>query len=229
MRSSTTWWTSPDFEEVQYRVRAIDFDRQSYEGNGLSIWHSASTRTAKVTRLAFSALNRSIDQYVAEGAQMARRAKVVAAGCGALSMRREDIRPREHQWWPRSWTACTAPGFPHFMPVDGRSGPAFLMLGIGGVKLFRHSAIWPQNTFSLLDSMALIANAFRVHPESSRSRASILPRSTGSSTHAAVHPGKENPTHGVAFDTSRRLTGTSGFPAYKAQLKYRRTRGGDPA
>ncbi len=91
---------TPDFEEVQYRVRAIDFDQQSYEGNG-HIYHAfrfASNRS--ITRLAFEVLNRkTIDQYVAEEhAQMARRAKVESQRMRALLgvMRREEIAPREH-------------------------------------------------------------------------------------------------------------------------------------
>jgi len=36
---------TPDFEEVQYRVRAIDFDQQSYEGKGSIYLASASART----------------------------------------------------------------------------------------------------------------------------------------------------------------------------------------
>jgi hypothetical protein len=91
---------TPDFEEVQYRVRAIDFDQQSYEGNGNIYLAFRFNSNRKVTRLAFEVLNRkSIDQYVAEEhAQMARRAKVESSRLRALLgiMRREDIAPREH-------------------------------------------------------------------------------------------------------------------------------------
>jgi hypothetical protein len=91
---------TPDFEEVQYRVRAIDFDQQSYEGNGNIYLAFRFNSNRKVTRLAFEVLNRkSIDQYVAEEhAQMARRAKVEHGRLRALLgvMRREDIAPREH-------------------------------------------------------------------------------------------------------------------------------------
>lgn len=91
---------TPDFEEVQYRVRAIDFDQQSYEGNGNVYLAFRFASNRKVTRLAFDVLNRkSIDQYVAEEhAQMARRAKVESRRLRALLgiMRREDIAPRQH-------------------------------------------------------------------------------------------------------------------------------------
>ncbi len=91
---------TPDFEEVQYRVRAIDFDQQSYEGNGNIYLAFRFNSNRKVTRLAFHVLNRkSIDQYVAEEhAQMSRRAKVENGRLRALLgiMRRENIAPREH-------------------------------------------------------------------------------------------------------------------------------------
>ena len=91
---------TPDFEEVQYRVRAIDFDQQSYEGNGNIYLAFRFNSNRKVTRLAFEVLNRkSIDQYVAEEhAQMARRAKVESGRLRALLgiMRRESIAPHEH-------------------------------------------------------------------------------------------------------------------------------------
>jgi hypothetical protein len=91
---------TPDFEEVQYRVRAIDFDQQSYEGNGNIYLAFRFNSNRKVTRLAFHVLNRkSIDQYVAEEhAQMSRRAKVESSRLRALLgiMRRENIAPREH-------------------------------------------------------------------------------------------------------------------------------------
>lgn len=91
---------TPDFEEVQYRVRTIDFDQQSYEGKG-NIYLAFRFRSNRaVTRLAFEVLNRkSIDQYVAEEhAQMARRAKVESSRLRALLgiMRREELAPREH-------------------------------------------------------------------------------------------------------------------------------------
>jgi len=91
---------TPDFEEVQYRVRAIDFDQQSYEGKS-TIYHAFRFKSNRsITRLAFQVLNRkSIDQYVAEEhAQMARRAKVENDRLRALLgvMRREEIAPHAH-------------------------------------------------------------------------------------------------------------------------------------
>lgn len=91
---------TPDFEEVQYRVRAIDFDQQSYEGSGNIYLAFRFNSNRKITRLAFNVLNRkSIDQYVAEEhAQMARRAKVESTRLRALLgvMGREDIAPHAH-------------------------------------------------------------------------------------------------------------------------------------
>jgi hypothetical protein len=91
---------TPDFEEVQYRVRAIDFDQQSYEGNGNIYLAFRFGSNRPVTRLAFEVLNRkSIDQYVSEEhSQMARRAKVESARLRALLgiMRRAEIAPMEH-------------------------------------------------------------------------------------------------------------------------------------
>jgi hypothetical protein len=91
---------TPDFEEVQYRVRPIDFDQQSYEGNGHTYlaYHFDSNRA--VTRLAFGELNRrTIEQYVEEErSQMARRAKVENTRLRSVLgiMRREDLAPRAH-------------------------------------------------------------------------------------------------------------------------------------
>lgn len=91
---------TPDFEEVQYRVRAIDFDQQSYEGNGNIYLAFRFNSNRPITRLAFDVLNRkSIDQYVnEEHSQMARRAKVEATRLRALLgiMRREQIAPEAH-------------------------------------------------------------------------------------------------------------------------------------
>jgi hypothetical protein len=91
---------TPDFEEVQYRVRPIDFDQQSYQGRGKTYLAYRFDSNRPVTRLAFRSLDRtSIDQYVAEEhAQMAQRAKVEASRLKALLgvMQRDDIAPREH-------------------------------------------------------------------------------------------------------------------------------------
>lgn len=91
---------TPDFEEVQYRVRAIDFDQQSYEGNGNIYLAFRFNSNRPITRIAFGVLNRkSIDQYVnEEHSQMARRAKVETTRLRALLgiMRREQIAPEAH-------------------------------------------------------------------------------------------------------------------------------------
>ncbi|MCH7225989.1 hypothetical protein [Haloferula sp. A504] len=91
---------TPDFEEVQYRVRPIDFDQQSYEGRGKTYLAYRFDSNRPVTRLAFKSLDRkSIDQYVAEEhAQMAQRAKVEAARLKALLgvLRRDEIAPDKH-------------------------------------------------------------------------------------------------------------------------------------
>lgn len=91
---------TPDFEEVQYRVRSIDFDQQCYDGKLRTYlaFRYASNRT--VTKLAIDVLNRkSIAQYVEEErSQMARRAKVESARIRALLgiMRREELAPESH-------------------------------------------------------------------------------------------------------------------------------------
>jgi hypothetical protein len=91
---------TPDFEEVQYRVRPIDFDEQSYEGKGSIYMALRYNSNRAITRLAFTVLNRkTIDQYVAEEyAQMSRRAKVESPRLRALLgiMSREELAPSEH-------------------------------------------------------------------------------------------------------------------------------------
>ena len=91
---------TPDFEEIQYRVRAIDFDQQSYEGNAHVYQAFRFKSNRAITRLAFEVLNRkSIEQYVAEEhAQMGHRAKAEGERLRILLgvMRHEEIAPREH-------------------------------------------------------------------------------------------------------------------------------------
>ncbi|MGB0291906.1 MAG: hypothetical protein ACPGIA_04935 [Luteolibacter sp.] len=91
---------TPDFEEVQYRVRTIDFDQQSYEGRGATYLAFRFRSNRRVTKLALDVLNReSIDQYVSEEhAQMARRAKVESSRLKVMLsiMRQEELAPREH-------------------------------------------------------------------------------------------------------------------------------------
>ena len=86
--------------EVQYRVRPIDFDEQSYEGRGNTYLALRFSSNRAITRLAFDVLNRkTIDQYVAEEyAQMSRRAKVESSRLRALLgiMSREELAPHAH-------------------------------------------------------------------------------------------------------------------------------------
>jgi len=91
---------TPDFEEVQYRVRPIDFDQQSYEGN-CKIYHSYNFQSnRKITRLSFSCLNRrTIRQYAEEErSQMAHRASSESRRLKGILriMRKEKLAPEEH-------------------------------------------------------------------------------------------------------------------------------------
>ena len=91
---------TPDFEEVQYRVRPIDFDQQSYEGSSKTYMAYRFQSNRSITRLAFEELNRKvIDQYVEEErAQMSRRARAEIRRLTALlrAMRRETLAPEEN-------------------------------------------------------------------------------------------------------------------------------------
>lgn len=91
---------TPDFEEVQYRVRPIDFDQQSYERRGVTYTAYQFRSNRAITKMAFEVLNRqTIQQYVQEErAQMARRAKVESSRLKALLgiMRRDEIAPMAH-------------------------------------------------------------------------------------------------------------------------------------
>ncbi|MGJ8672323.1 hypothetical protein [Rubritalea sp.] len=91
---------TPDFEEVQYRVRPIDFDQQSYEGSG-KIYLSYNFRSnRKITKLSFASLNRkTISQYAEEErSQMARRAASENRRLSAILsiMKRSEICPSAH-------------------------------------------------------------------------------------------------------------------------------------
>lgn len=91
---------TPDFEEVQYRVRPIDFDQQSYEKSGkvYQAYHFHSNRN--ITRLSFKSLNRqTINQYAEEErSQMARRAAVEERRLTGLLkiMRKDELSPEAH-------------------------------------------------------------------------------------------------------------------------------------
>ncbi len=91
---------TPDFEEVQYRVRPIDFDQQSYEGK-CKIYHSYNfSSNRNITRLSFKSLNRrTIRQYAEEErSQMAHRASSESIRLRGLLrvMRKEKLAPEKH-------------------------------------------------------------------------------------------------------------------------------------
>lgn len=91
---------TPDFEEVQYRVRPIDFDQQSYQGRAKIYMAYRFASNRDVTRLSFREMNRkTIAQYAEEErTQMARRALAEKRRLQALlaSMAREELSPHEH-------------------------------------------------------------------------------------------------------------------------------------
>lgn len=91
---------TPDFEEIQYRVRPIDFDQQCYEGPSKTYLSYHFDSNKAITRLAFRALNRkTIAQYVEEErAQMSRRAKVERIRLSSLLavMKKDTISPDEN-------------------------------------------------------------------------------------------------------------------------------------
>ena len=91
---------TPDFEEVQYRVRPIDFDQQCYEGN-LAVYRAhLFPDNQPVEELVRSHLNdQNILQYRAEEhSQMSRRAKVERSRLLRLLrvMEKESLSPYEH-------------------------------------------------------------------------------------------------------------------------------------
>ena len=90
---------TPDFEEVQYRVRPIDFDQQSYEGS-LAIYRAhLFPDNAPVEELVRENLNnQTIIQYRSEErTQMARRARALKNRLYGLFsvMRKDHITTRE--------------------------------------------------------------------------------------------------------------------------------------
>lgn len=91
---------TPDFEEVQYRVRPIDFDQQSYEGS-LDVYRSHLFPDNKpVEELVREHLNdQTIMQYRSEErSQMARRARAEGTRLGDLLsvMEGAETAPPEH-------------------------------------------------------------------------------------------------------------------------------------
>ncbi|MBK1835145.1 hypothetical protein JIN78_13835 [Roseibacillus ishigakijimensis] len=105
---------TPDFEEIQYRVRPIDFDQQCYEGRSKTYLAYHFDSNKPITRLAFRALNRkTIAQYVEEErAQMARRAKVERIRLRSLLavMQKDSIAPDSHVETLRKDLAAYYPG-----------------------------------------------------------------------------------------------------------------------
>ncbi len=115
---------TPDFEEVQYRVRPIDFDQQSYEGS-LQVYRAHRFPDNKpVDDLVHAHLNnRTILQYRSEErSQMALRARVERPRLTGLfsTMRKDTLAPGEHvetlrrdlsaRYHPRFFEACRSMG-----------------------------------------------------------------------------------------------------------------------
>jgi len=90
---------TPDFEEVQYRVRAIDFDQQSYEGDSRIYLAQYFDDNKAVVDLVGSELNpATIRQYqLEERTLVARRRRVARRRLDTLLdvMHTEEISPQE--------------------------------------------------------------------------------------------------------------------------------------
>ncbi len=91
---------TPDFEEVQYRVRPIDFDQQSYEGKEKVYLAYNFRSNREVSKLGLKSLNRAtVRQYAEEErSQMSRRASSEHRRLSAVlsTMKREQIAPPEN-------------------------------------------------------------------------------------------------------------------------------------
>lgn len=91
---------TPDFEEVQYRVRPIDFDQQSYEGKGKVYLAYNFQTNRRVSKLSLKSLNRdTVQQYAEEErSQMSRRASSDMRRLNSLlsTMKRDQLAPDEH-------------------------------------------------------------------------------------------------------------------------------------
>ncbi|MGJ8675999.1 MAG: hypothetical protein ACSHX0_00635 [Akkermansiaceae bacterium] len=91
---------TPDFEEMQYRVRPIDFDQQTYQGKSKTYMSYRFDSNKEVTRLSFREMNRqTIAQYAEEErTQMARRASLEKPRLRALlrTMALENLAPKEN-------------------------------------------------------------------------------------------------------------------------------------
>lgn len=91
---------TPDFEEVQFRVRPIDFDQQSYNGKSKVYLAYRFDSNRPVNQLVVEHLNRrTISQYQKEErAQMGRRAYAEQRRLNALLsvMRQTELAPQEN-------------------------------------------------------------------------------------------------------------------------------------
>lgn len=91
---------TPDFEKVQYRVRPIDFDQQSYQGKGNVYLAYRFGSNNAVTRMSFREMNRAtIAQYAEEERQqMVQRAVLAKRRLRAVLklMAHEEISPVEN-------------------------------------------------------------------------------------------------------------------------------------
>ncbi len=90
---------TPDFEEVQYRVRPIDFDQQSYEGSRKVYLAQFFRDNFPVVEMVMNLLNQAtIEQYQKEERTLvARRYHVAETRINALfeAMRRDELSPPE--------------------------------------------------------------------------------------------------------------------------------------
>ncbi|MEZ5302864.1 MAG: hypothetical protein R3F11_19830 [Verrucomicrobiales bacterium] len=91
---------TPDFEEVQYRVRPIDFDQQSYEGRHKVYLTQFFTSNYPVVELVIGRLNATvIKQYQREERTLiARRSRASRERLAALleCMENQELAPAEH-------------------------------------------------------------------------------------------------------------------------------------
>jgi len=91
---------TPDFEDAQYRVRAIDFDQQSYEGNRSMYLPQTFEENSRVVELCTNRLNyQTMRQYQDEERTLIERRTLASrARLEALwsTMCRDEIAPEEH-------------------------------------------------------------------------------------------------------------------------------------
>ena len=91
---------TPDFEEVQYRVRPIDFDQQSHEGGKRMYMAQFFSDNQPMVKMIENLLNQeTIEQYRKEERTLvARRCTVAGRRLGALLdvMSRDQLSPAEN-------------------------------------------------------------------------------------------------------------------------------------